>query len=45
MGECDGGHLISLFNLAAERGLLHLLLPSVGEPEAVETVEDAEGQD
>ena len=28
------GHLVSLFNLAAERGLLHLLLPSVGEPEA-----------
>ena len=28
----DSGHLIDLLNLAAERGLLHILLPSVGEP-------------
>ena len=27
------GHLVSLFGLAAEMGLLHLLLPEVGEPE------------
>ena len=26
------GHFVSLLNLAAERGLLHILLPSVGEP-------------
>ena len=26
------GHLVSLFGLAAEMGLLHLLLPEVGEP-------------
>ena len=30
----DPGHLVSLFNLAAEMGLLHILLPAVGEPEA-----------
>ncbi len=34
------GHLVSLFNLAAAKGLLHILLPSVSEPEeAVETAE------
>jgi DNA-binding transcriptional regulator YiaG len=27
------GHLVSLFSLAAEMGLLHLLLPELGEPE------------
>ena len=27
----DPGHLFSLFNLAAEMGLLHILLPVVGE--------------
>lgn len=27
------GHLVSLFTLAAGMGLLHLLLPEVGEPE------------
>ena len=32
----DPGHLVALFNLAAEMGLLHILLPAVGEPEAVE---------
>lgn len=31
------GHLVSLFNLAAGMGLLHILLPSVGEPEFAET--------
>lgn len=31
----DPGHLISLFNLAAELGLLHILLPVVGDAEAV----------
>ena len=28
----DSGHLVALFNLAAEVGLLHILLPAVGEP-------------
>ena len=28
------GHLVNLFDLAAGMGLLHILLPSVGEPEA-----------
>ena len=32
----DPGHLFSLFNFAAEMGLLHILLPAVGEPEATE---------
>ena len=32
----DPGHLFSLFNLAAEMGLLHILLPAVGESEVVE---------
>ena len=32
----DPGHLVALFNFAAEMGLLHILLPAVGEPEAVE---------
>ena len=27
------GHLVSLFDLAAGMGLLHILLPSVGEPQ------------
>lgn len=31
----DSGHLIDLLNVAAERGLLHILLPAVGEPEAI----------
>ena len=35
------GHLVSLFNLAAGMGLLHILLPSAGEPESVETEEAA----
>lgn len=30
------GHLVALFNLAAEMGLLHLLLPAAGDPEADE---------
>ncbi len=29
------GHLVSLFRLAAEMGLLHLLLPELGEAERV----------
>ena len=37
----DSGHLISLFNLAAGMGLLHLLLPSAGCPEAVEASDTA----
>ena len=32
----DPGHLIDLFNLAAEMGLLHILLPAVGKPGAAE---------
>ena len=28
----DSGHLIRLLDLAAEMGLLHMLLPSIGEP-------------
>ncbi len=28
----DPGHLVALFNLAAEMGLLHILLPAVEEP-------------
>ena len=32
----DPGHLVSLFNLAAEMGLLHILLPAVGGPESAE---------
>ena len=31
----DPGHLVTLFTLAAETGLLHILLPAVGEPQAV----------
>ena len=30
------GHLVNLFDLAASMELLHILLPSVGEPEAAE---------
>lgn len=33
------GHLINLFDLAAGMGLLHILLPSAGEPESVENSE------
>ena len=29
----DPGHLFSLFDLAAEMGLLHILLPAVGKPD------------
>ena len=32
----DPGHLVALFNLAAEMGLLHILLPAVGESKATE---------
>ena len=32
----DPGHLFSLLTLAAEMGLLHILLPAVEDPEAVE---------
>ena len=38
------GHLVSLFSIAAGMGLLHVLLPSVGEPESVEISEAAVGQ-
>ncbi len=31
------GHLVSLFSLAAGMGLLHLLLPELGEPESAAT--------
>ena len=37
------GHLVNLFDLAAGMGLLHILLPSVGESEA--TVESETGVD
>ena len=33
------GHLVNLFDLAAGMGLLHVLLPSAGKPEFVETEE------
>ncbi len=33
------GHLVNLFDLAAGMGMLHHLLPSVGEPTAVESAE------
>ena len=32
----DPGHLVALFNLAAEMGLLHILLPAAGEPKPIE---------
>ena len=32
----DPGHHVSLFNLAVEMGLLHILLPAVEEPAAIE---------
>ena len=32
----DPGHLVALFTLAAEMGLLHILLTAAGEPEAAE---------
>ena len=32
----DPGHLVALFNLAATMDLLHILLPEVGAPGAVE---------
>ena len=32
----DPGHLVALFSLAAEMGLLHILLPAVEEPAAIE---------
>ena len=32
----DPGHLMALFSLAAEMGLLHILLPAVGEPESIQ---------
>ena len=34
------GHLVNLFDLAAGMGLLHVLLPSVGQPESIETPEE-----
>ena len=38
------GHLVYLFDLAAGMGLLHHLLPSVGEPVAVENGEAEVGE-
>ncbi len=38
------GHLVNLFDLAAGMGMLHILLPSVGAQEPVETG-DAVDQD
>ena len=38
------GHLVNLFDLAAGMGLLHILLPSVGEPQAIEKEEADMGQ-
>ena len=37
--KAGSGHLVNLFDLAAGMGLLHHLLPSVGEPVAVENGE------
>jgi len=37
------GHLVNLFDLAAGKGLLHILLPSAGEPTAVQA-EEAVGE-
>ena len=39
------GHLVNLFDLAAGMGLLHILLPSVGEPESADAVEATIGKD
>ena len=38
------GHLVNLFDLAAGMGLLHILLPSVGEPEVADASETDVGQ-
>ena len=38
------GHQVKLFDLAAGIGLLHLLLPSAGEPEATDVAEAAVSQ-
>ena len=38
------GHLVNLFDLAAEMGLLQILLPSAGEPVAVENAEEVVGR-
>ncbi len=38
------GHLVNLFDLAAGMGLLHHLLPSVGEPESIENEEVGVGE-
>ena len=32
----DPGHLVALFTIAEEMGMLHHLLPAAGEPQAVE---------
>ena len=32
----DPGHLIALFTLAADMGLLHILLSAAGDPESAE---------
>ena len=39
------GHLVNLFDLAAGMGPLHLLLPSVGEPEGADAVGAAKSKD
>ena len=39
------GHLIHLFDLAAGMGLLHILLPSVGDTERGDSVETVMGRD
>ena len=35
----DPGHLVAVFNLAAEMGLLHILLPVVGEPKGIASLD------
>ena len=39
------GHLVNLFDLAAGMGLLHILLPSAGEPEGADEMEATTGKD
>ena len=39
------GHLVNLFDLAAGMELLHILLPSAGEPEDTDAMEAATGKD
>ena len=40
----DSGHLVAMFSLAAEMGLLHILLPAVSEPKAFNTPNSRRGR-